>query len=83
MYGVEENVVVTMVSLISFLRVLAAFVTYFIVGGVYMYRVKGARGMEVVPHYAFWKDVPFLIKVSTLSSTTSLVTQSWVCVTEG
>ena len=53
--------------LISFLRALAGIVTYFIVGGVYMYRVKGARGMEVIPHYAFWKDVPFLIKVSTHS----------------
>ena len=28
-----------------------------------MYRIKGARGMEVIPNYAFWKDLPFLIKV--------------------
>ena len=28
-----------------------------------MYQVKGARGMEIIPNYAFWKDLPFLIKV--------------------
>lgn len=28
-----------------------------------MYKVKGARGIEVVPHYEFWKSLPLLIKV--------------------
>ena len=44
-------------------RAIVGLVTYFVVGGVYMYRVKGARGVEVVPNVVFWKDLPFLIKV--------------------
>ena len=28
-----------------------------------MYTQRGARGMEVIPNYTFWKDFPFLIKV--------------------
>ena len=28
-----------------------------------MYQVKGARGVEIIPNYAIWKDLPFLIKV--------------------
>ena len=45
-------------------RAIIAFITYFIVGGIYLYHVKGARGMEVIPNGAFWKDLPFLIKVT-------------------
>jgi hypothetical protein len=37
-------------------------VTYCVVGGVFMYTQRGARGLEVVPHSAFWRDLPFLIK---------------------
>ena len=44
-------------------RALIGIVTYFVAGGVYLYRVKGARGVEMIPNYAFWKDIPFLIKV--------------------
>ena len=29
-----------------------------------MYFVKGARGIEVIPNYTFWKDFPFLLKVN-------------------
>ena len=28
-----------------------------------MYFMRGARGVEVIPNYTFWKDVPSLIKV--------------------
>ena len=28
-----------------------------------MYFMRGARGVEVIPNYTFWKDLPFLIKV--------------------
>ena len=38
--------------------------TYFIVGGLIMYFMRGARGVEVIPNYTFWKDLPALIKVS-------------------
>ena len=44
-------------------RALGALVAYFIVGGVYLYKWQGARGLEVIPQYTFWKDLPFLIKV--------------------
>ena len=40
---------------------------YFIVGGVVNYKVKGARGSEVIPNFSFWKELPFLIKVSLLT----------------
>lgn len=42
---------------------MAGVVAYLVIGSVYMYKVKGARGVEVIPNYTFWKDVPFLIKV--------------------
>ncbi len=32
-----------------------------------MYRVKGARGVEVIPNYTFWKEIPFLIKVPSIA----------------
>lgn len=37
--------------------------TYFIVGGLVMYFYKGARGVEVIPNYTFWRGLPILIKV--------------------
>ena len=48
---------------------IGAVVAYCIIGGVYMYRVKGARGSEVIPNVAFWKELPLLIKVNTHLST--------------
>ena len=39
---------------------------YFIIGAAVMYKVKGARGVEVIPNYLFWKSVPILIKVCQL-----------------
>ena len=59
----RERGTMSLMNLLSPLRAIIALVTYFIVGGIYLYRVKGARGMEVVPNGAFWKDLPFLIKV--------------------
>ena len=44
-------------------RAIAGLVTYFVVGGVVNYKVKGARGSEVVPNVFFWKELPILIKV--------------------
>ena len=37
---------------------------YFVVGGIFMYTRRGARGVEVIPNYSFWKGLPFLVKVS-------------------
>ena len=39
---------------------------YFVVGGIFMYTKRGARGVAVIPNYAFWKDLPFLLKVKTM-----------------
>ncbi len=44
-------------------RLLGAVTAYFIIGAIVMFQVKGARGIEVVPNYTFWKDLPSLIKV--------------------
>ena len=50
-----------------FHRGLAAFVTYFIVGAVFL-RVKHQKsGTDLIIHKAFWKDLPFLIKVCSLN----------------
>lgn len=45
---------------------LIGFLVYFIVGGILMYFMKGARGVEIIPHYTFWKNFPFLIIVSVI-----------------
>ena len=42
---------------------IAAVAAYFIIGAIVMYTVKGARGVEVVPNFTFWKTLPLLIKV--------------------
>ena len=34
-----------------------------------MYTKKGARGTEVIPNIAFWKEFPFLIKVTSYMPT--------------
>ena len=47
-----------------------ALVVYFIVGATVNYVYRGARGAEVIPNYALWKDLPFLIKVCASTSTT-------------
>lgn len=50
-------------------RAIIGVITYFVVGGIYMYQAKEARGLDVIPNLAFWKDLPFLIKVLTHNST--------------
>ncbi|XP_003386100.1 PREDICTED: uncharacterized protein LOC100636408 [Amphimedon queenslandica] len=40
---------------------LVALVIYFIAGILFMYIVKGARGLEVIPNVNFWKSLPLLI----------------------
>ncbi|XP_064392200.1 cation-dependent mannose-6-phosphate receptor-like [Halichondria panicea] len=50
------------VGIVLICLVLGAVILYFIIGSIVMFQVKGARGIEVVPNYSFWKDLPFLIK---------------------
>ena len=45
-----------------------ATVTYLVVGTLLMVFWKGARGLEVIPNLAFWKDFPFLFKDGVLFS---------------
>ncbi|KAL5506662.1 hypothetical protein EMCRGX_G008374 [Ephydatia muelleri] len=47
---------------------LVGFCCYIAIGMAIGYRVKGARGIEMVPQLAFWKDLPFLIKDGILFS---------------
>ena len=54
----------TLLSLsLSLFRCLAGLATYFIAGILVMKFVKGATGKELIPNYAFWSDLPHLIKV--------------------
>ena len=41
-------------------------VLYFVIGTAILYFVKGARGLEAFPNYAFWKELPVLIKVTSM-----------------
>ena len=36
---------------------------YLVIGGIFMYTQRGARGAEIIPNYSFWKDLPFLVMV--------------------
>uniref|UniRef100_T1J8A0 Uncharacterized protein n=1 Tax=Strigamia maritima TaxID=126957 RepID=T1J8A0_STRMM len=36
---------------------------YFIGGMFFLHFFKGANGLEMIPHYEFWIDLPVLIKV--------------------
>ena len=42
--------------------VFAGFGLYFIIGTLVMGVAKGKRGLDMIPHRAFWADFPFLIK---------------------
>ena len=44
-------------------RFFLAIIIYLIAGALIMYYAKGARGVEIIPNYHFWKDFPLLIKV--------------------
>lgn len=50
------------IGIVIIILAIMGFVTYFIVGMSYMYFVKGARGLEVIPNVSFWKDLPYLLK---------------------
>eukprot|EP01113_Clastostelium_recurvatum_P016054 TRINITY_DN190_c0_g1_i1.p1 TRINITY_DN190_c0_g1~~TRINITY_DN190_c0_g1_i1.p1 ORF type:complete len:248 (-),score=46.12 TRINITY_DN190_c0_g1_i1:173-916(-) len=40
----------------------SAFTLYFLVGAVVSWKVKGNSGIEIIPNFEFWKDLPFLMK---------------------
>ena len=48
---------------------LLALIIYFIAGILFMYFVKGARGLEMIPNINFWKSLPLLIAVTTNHTT--------------
>ncbi|KAG2129821.1 putative autophagy protein Atg27 [Suillus bovinus] len=54
-----------------FLVLLLAFATYFILGAYYNYSTYGARGVDLIPHRDFWREVPYMLQdvVSHLCST--------------
>ena len=54
----------TYMKYIPFFSALTAFAVYFIAGTLFMYFVRGARGIEIIPNVNFWKSLLSLIKVS-------------------
>jgi len=44
------------------ITVLIIAVLYLIIGAAVQFKVKGARGLELIPNLEFWKDLPFLMK---------------------
>ena len=49
--------------LLSSYRFFAGVIAYIVIGMIVNYKVKGARGVEMIPNWSFWKDMPFLLKV--------------------
>ena len=43
-------------------RFFAGVIAYIVIGIIVNYKVKGARGVEMIPNWSFWKDMPFLLK---------------------
>ncbi|KAG1816084.1 autophagy-related protein 27 [Suillus subaureus] len=54
-----------------FLVLLLAFSAYFMLGAYYNYSTYGARGVDLIPHRDFWREVPYMLQdvVSHLCST--------------
>lgn len=54
-----------------FLVLLLAFAAYFVLGAYYNYSTYGARGVDLIPHRDFWREVPYMLQdvVSHLCST--------------
>ncbi|KAG2090584.1 putative autophagy protein Atg27 [Suillus cothurnatus] len=54
-----------------FLVLLLAFAAYFMLGAYYNYSTYGARGVDLIPHRDFWREVPYMLQdvVSHLCST--------------
>jgi hypothetical protein len=54
-----------------FLVLILAFATYLILGAYYNYSTYGARGVDLIPHRDFWREVPYMLQdvVSHLCST--------------
>jgi len=46
---------------VFFLLILVAFLIYFF-GGIVMLKLRGAEGLEMIPNYAFWINLPGKIK---------------------
>ncbi|PPQ67281.1 hypothetical protein CVT25_005865 [Psilocybe cyanescens] len=44
-----------------FLVILLAFVAYFGLGAYYNYSTYGSRGLDLIPHRDFWKEVPYML----------------------
>ena len=53
-----------MITISFIIRVLVGILGYFIIGSVYMFHRRGARGVEVIPNLVFWKELPLLLKAS-------------------
>ncbi|EJD03336.1 uncharacterized protein FOMMEDRAFT_28851 [Fomitiporia mediterranea MF3/22] len=44
------------------LRLLIAFLAYFILGAYYNYSTYGATGADLIPHRDFWREVPYILR---------------------
>jgi len=45
-----------------FLVLLLAFAAYFALGAYYNYSTYGARGVDLIPHRDFWREVPYMLQ---------------------
>ena len=55
-----EPSVIVPVLFILVLLALAAFGLYFIIGAIVNWKMKGAKGVETVPNFLFWRETPLL-----------------------
>ena len=54
--------------------ILVFLVVYFIAGILINHYARGMTGAEMVPNVGFWKELPFLVKVSIQSNIAE-----WIC----
>lgn len=40
--------------------------TYFVLGALLLRFVRGARGIEIIPNFEFWRDLPYLVRVRSI-----------------
>ncbi|KAL4073893.1 autophagy-related protein 27 [Scleroderma yunnanense] len=45
-----------------FLMFMLAFCAYFCLGAYYNYSTYGARGLDLIPHRDFWREVPYMLQ---------------------
>lgn len=62
--GVDNDTEATLSSGSVLVIMVLVFGSLYFFGGMAVLKfIRGASGVEIIPHYEFWSDLPFLVKV--------------------